>query len=106
MSRDQTTGTLSLDQMLKLLRIDTAKVLAQLDLSESLLDTEEVLDNDEWLATPEESKIFEFVRSLALISTKLSPESFEDTKNALTEFWKDVTCDPEWEECEIEVRSS
>ena len=99
---NDTSVTLTLDQMLKLLRRDVVKILAQLDLSESLLEVEEVLDDEKWLATPEEYKILDFIRSLAVISTKLQQESFEETKNGLKEFWKDVECDSEWDECEME----
>jgi len=103
MSMNDTSVTLTLDQMLKLLRRDAVKILAQLDQSESLLEVEEVLDEEKWLVTPDEYKILDFIRSLALIATELRPESFEKTKNSLTEFWKDVACDNEWDDCEMGV---
>jgi len=105
-SMNDTSVTLTLDQMLRLLRRDAVKILARLDLSESLLEVEELLNDEKWLATPEEFKILGFIRSLALISTKLQPESFEETKNGLTEFWKDVECESEWDDCEMEVSSN
>jgi hypothetical protein len=37
---------------------------------------------------------------LALIATKLQPESFEETRNSLTEFWKDVVSEDDWEDYE------
>lgn len=106
MTMDDTSETVTLDQMLRLLRRDAVKILAQLDLSESLLDVEEVLDDERWLATPEEYKILDFIRSLALISTKLQPESFEETKTGLTEFWKDIECESTWEDGEPEISSN
>lgn len=96
----------TLDHTLSLLRRDAIKILAQLDQSESLLEVEEILEEEKWLATSEEYKIFDFIRSLALIATYLRPESFEDTRNSLTEFWKDVVCRDEGEDCEMEVSIS
>ncbi|MGY5860256.1 MAG: hypothetical protein RTU63_12880 [Candidatus Thorarchaeota archaeon] len=101
MSMNETYGTTPLVHTLSWLRRDATKVLAKLDQSESLLEVEEVLEEERWLVTSEESKIFDFIRSLAVIATYLRPESFEETRNSLTEFWKDVVCDEE-EDCEME----
>ncbi len=86
----ENSESLTLEQMLKLLRRDVVKILAQLDQSESLYIEEELLEDEKWFATPDEYEIFDFIRSLSLIATKLKPESFEETRNDLTEFWKDV----------------
>jgi hypothetical protein len=101
MSIDDASENLNLDQMLKLLRKDVTRILAQLDQSESLLEVEEVISEEEWLVTPEEHKILDFIRSLALIATELSPELLEETKGNLTEYWKDVVCG---NECEDDTR--
>jgi hypothetical protein len=92
--------SLTLDQMLKLLRRDVIKILAKLDQSESLYIEEELLEDEKWVATSDEYKIFDFIRSMALIATKLQPESFEETRNSLTEFWKDVVSEDDWEDYE------
>jgi len=91
---------LTLDQMLKLLRRDVVRILAKLDQSESLYIEDQLLEDEIWLASPEESEILDFIRSLALIATKLQPESFEETRNDLTEFWKDVISDDDWSDLE------
>ncbi|MFW9812213.1 MAG: hypothetical protein ACFFF9_07100 [Candidatus Thorarchaeota archaeon] len=93
----------TLDHMLKLLRIDVRKLLAKLDQSESLNIEDELLEDEKWLASKDEYEIFGFIRSLALIATKLQPETFEETKNSLTEFWKDVISEGDWEDYEKEV---
>ena len=98
--------SLTLDQMLKLLRRDAIKILAKLDQSESLYIEEEILEDEKWLATSDEYKIFDFIRSLALIATKLQPGSFEETRNSLTEFWKDVISEDDWEDSEMESAHS
>ena len=90
----------SLDQMLKLLRKDAIRILAKLDQSQSLYIEDEILEDEKWLASVDEYAIFDFIRSLALIATKLQPESFEETKNSLTEFWKDVISEDDWEDYE------
>lgn len=90
----------SLDQMLKLLRRDVVRILAKLDQSESLYIEDEILEDEKWLASNDEYAIFDFIRSLALIATKLQPESFEETKGSLTEFWKDMISEGDWEDYE------
>lgn len=92
--------SLPLDQMLKILRRDVTKILAQLDQSESLSIEDQVLEEERWLASSDESRILDFIRSLSLIATKLQPESFEETKSNLTEFWKDVVSEDTWEDSE------
>lgn len=92
MSMNDTFETPTLDHRLSWLRRDASKILAKLGQSESLLEVEEILEGEKWLVTSEEYKIFDFVRSLALITTYLRPELFEETKNSLTEFWKDMMC--------------
>ncbi|MFW9893879.1 MAG: hypothetical protein ACFFFO_16865 [Candidatus Thorarchaeota archaeon] len=89
--------------MLKLLRRDARRILAKLDQSESLNIEDELLEDERWLASNDEYEIFDFIRSLALIATKLQPETFEHTKNSLTEFWKDVISEDDWEDYEKEV---
>ena len=106
MSTNEISETLDIDNMLKLLKIDATKILAKLDQSESLLEVEEILEEEKWLVTSEEYKIFDFVRSLALIATYLRPESFEETRNSLIEFWKDVVCEDNGEDCEMELSKS
>lgn len=93
LATDDTSESLTLNQMLRLLRTDVTKILAKLDQSESLKIEEELLEDKKWLVTSDEYKIFDFIRSLALIATKLRPESFEETRNSLIEFWKDVMCE-------------
>ncbi|MFW9843456.1 MAG: hypothetical protein ACFFEV_02650 [Candidatus Thorarchaeota archaeon] len=105
MTMDNISENSTLDQMLRLLRRDAVKILAELDLSESLQDVEEILEDERWLATPEEYKVLDFIRSLALISTKLQLESFENTKRGLTEFWQDIECESNWEDCKQGVIS-
>jgi hypothetical protein len=102
MLTNDNSESLTLDQMLKLLRRDVIKILAKLDQSESLYIEEELLEDEKWLATSDEYKIFDFIRSLALIATKLQPESFEETRNSLTEFWKDVISEDDWADSEME----
>jgi hypothetical protein len=92
--------SLSLDQMLKLLRRDVVRVLAKLNQSESLYIEEELLEDEKWLASLEENEIFDLIRSLALIATKLQPALFEETKNKLIHFRKDVVYEEEWEDYE------
>lgn len=88
----------SLDQMLRFLRRDVVRVLAELDQSESLTIEDELLEDEKWFASVDENEVFDFIRSLALVATKLQPESFEDTKNRLIQFRKDVIYEEEWEE--------
>ena len=102
MSIEHASVSLTLEQMLKLLRRDVSRILAKLDQSESLLDVEETLEDEKWFASQEEYKIFDFIRSLALIATKLQPALFEETKDSLTEFWKDIVCEDEWEDEEVD----
>jgi hypothetical protein len=90
----------TLDQMLKFLRRDVIRILAKLNQSESLIIEDELLQAEKWLASLEEYEIFDFIRSLALVATKLQPESFEDTKNKLIQFRKDVIYEEEWEDYE------
>jgi hypothetical protein len=92
--------TPTLDQMLKFLRRDVIRILAKLNQSESLIIEDELLQAEKWLASLEEYEIFDFIRSLALVATKLQPESFEDTKNKLIQFRKDVIYEEEWEDYE------
>lgn len=96
----------TLDHRLSWLRRDAIKILAKLDQSESLLEVEEILEEEKWLATSEEYKIFDFIRSLALIATYLRPETFEETRNSLTEYWKDMVCEDDGEDCEMEFSAS
>ncbi|MFW9806815.1 MAG: hypothetical protein ACFFFK_08810 [Candidatus Thorarchaeota archaeon] len=102
MLAEDESETLSLDQMLKLLRQDVTIILAQLDQSESLSIEDQVLEDERWLASSEESRILDFIRSMALIATQLQPESFEETRNNLTEFWIDVVSEDNWEDSEEE----
>ncbi len=90
----------SLDQMLKSLRRDVVRILAKLDQSESLYIEDEILEDEKWLASVDEYAIFDFIRSLALIATKLQSESFEETRSRLTQFWKDMIAEDEWEDNE------
>ena len=101
MSLNETYEDTNLDHMLSSLRRDAVEILAKIDQSESLLEVEDILEEEKWLATSSESKIFDFIRSLAVIATYLSPKSFEETRDSLTEFWKDFVCD-DTEDCEIE----
>jgi hypothetical protein len=94
------TESLTLGQMLQLLREDVTMILARLDQSESLAIEEQLLEDDRWLASSEEYKILDFIRSLSLIATKLQPNQFEETRNDLTEFWNDVISEDEWEDRE------
>jgi hypothetical protein len=96
----------ALDHRLSWLRRDAIEILAKLDQSESLLEVEEILEEEKWLATSKEYKIFDFIRSLALIATYLRPESFEETRNSLTEFWKDMVCEDDGIDCEMELSVS
>lgn len=105
MLAENKSESLSLDQMLKLLKKDVTTILAQLDQSESLSIEDQVLEDERWLASSEESRILDFIRSLALIATKLQPESFEETRNNLTEFWIDLVSEDNWEDSEDESRS-
>jgi hypothetical protein len=94
------TESLTLSQMLQLLREDVTMILARLDQSESLAIEDQLLEDDRWLASSEENKILDFIRSLSLIATKLQPNQFEETRNDLTEFWNDVISEDEWEDRE------
>jgi hypothetical protein len=94
------TESLTLSQMLQLLREDVTMILARLDQSESLAIEDQLLEEDRWLASSEENKILDFIRSLSLIATKLQPNQFEETRNDLTEFWNDVISEDEWEDRE------
>jgi hypothetical protein len=94
------TESLTLSQMLQLLREDVTMILARLDQSESLAIEEQLLEDDRWLASSEEYKILDFIRSLSLIATKLQPNQFEETRNDLTEFWNDVISEDTWEDSE------
>lgn len=106
MSINDTFETPALDHRLSWLRRDASNILAKLGQSESLLEVEEILGEEKWLVTSEEYKIFDFIRSLALITTYLRPELFEETRNSLTEFWKDMVCGDEGEDCEMELSIS
>ncbi|MFW9834779.1 MAG: hypothetical protein ACFFEK_12340 [Candidatus Thorarchaeota archaeon] len=94
------TKSLTLSQMLQLLREDVTMILARLDQSESLAIEDQLLEDDRWLASSEENKILDFIRSLSLIATKLQPNQFEETRNDLTEFWNDVISEDTWEDLE------
>jgi hypothetical protein len=94
------TESLTLSQMLQLLRENVTMILARLDQSESLAIEDQLLEDDRWLASSEENKILDFIRSLSLIATKLQPNQFEETRNDLTEFWNDVISEDEWEDRE------
>lgn len=94
------TESLTLSQMLQLLRENVTMILARLDQSESLAIEDQLLEEDRWLASSEENKILDFIRSLSLIATKLQPNQFEETRNDLTEFWNDVISEDEWEDRE------
>ena len=100
MSVKNESEPLSLDQMLKVLRRDVVRILAKLNQSESLYIEDELLEAEKWLASLEEYEVFDFIRSLALVATKLQPESFEETKNELIQFRKDVIYEEEWEDYE------
>lgn len=106
MSMNDISETQTLDHMLKLLRTDVTTILAKLDQSESILEVEEVLEDEKWFVSPDEYKIFDFIRSLALIATQLRPELLEETKEELTEFWKDAVCENDGEDCEMEFSKS
>ncbi|MFX1264798.1 MAG: hypothetical protein ACFFH0_05430 [Promethearchaeota archaeon] len=86
-----------LEESLKRVRRDASRILSEISLPSDIEEIEEVLEEEQWLASSNEHMILDLIRSLAVVATALRTDAFADTKTRLIRLLRDELGEDEWE---------